>query len=364
MSLDTIWYTRCPVPTAFGLAIRLGLVDQEFEGDGIAVRSLAESRSNDVRRSHFVHSQPASFRHGGNVPAIVARARGADTRLVALSSPRVGHHVLVASDSGIRDVSDLKGHRLSIPRRPDDGGVDFWRAVVLRGFTSALSIAGLTWDDVEPVTIEVPRSYVDDATDDRSAGASLWGASNTLGFQREELVALLRGDVDAIFSEAGMAPVLRATAGLRSILDVELSTEPRLRGNNAMPQAFTVSGRLLDEHPDIVARVLAQSIRAADHATSQRELTRQIIAQETGLPEALVDAAFTSEHAGHLGLHLDPSGLDALQGQVDFLVEHQFIDQPVDLGEFVHHEVLEDARRYVERDELSSGALWHFTPSR
>ncbi len=29
-SVDTLWYTRCPVPTAFSLAINLGWLEEEF----------------------------------------------------------------------------------------------------------------------------------------------------------------------------------------------------------------------------------------------------------------------------------------------------------------------------------------------
>ena len=35
-SIDTLWYTRCPVPTPLGLAAKLGWFDTEFAPDGIA----------------------------------------------------------------------------------------------------------------------------------------------------------------------------------------------------------------------------------------------------------------------------------------------------------------------------------------
>ena len=36
MSIDTLWYTRCPVPTAFSIAVQRGLLDEEFGADGAA----------------------------------------------------------------------------------------------------------------------------------------------------------------------------------------------------------------------------------------------------------------------------------------------------------------------------------------
>jgi ABC-type nitrate/sulfonate/bicarbonate transport system substrate-binding protein len=68
MPIGTLWYTRCPVPTAFSLAIRLGWIDREFEADGLRVAALLDSPSRNVRESHFAHTQPNSFRHGGNIP--------------------------------------------------------------------------------------------------------------------------------------------------------------------------------------------------------------------------------------------------------------------------------------------------------
>jgi len=38
MSIDTLWYTRCPAPTAATIAIRNGWLEEEFARDGIAVR--------------------------------------------------------------------------------------------------------------------------------------------------------------------------------------------------------------------------------------------------------------------------------------------------------------------------------------
>ena len=85
MSKKNIWYTRCPVPTAFSIALRNGWFDEEFAADGIEVSSLLKSSDRVVRESHFDHTLPDSFRHGGNAPPIWARAKGNDVRLIGLS---------------------------------------------------------------------------------------------------------------------------------------------------------------------------------------------------------------------------------------------------------------------------------------
>ena len=73
-ALDKLWYTRCPVPTALGIAVHRGWFDDEFSADGITLGSLQEIDAADKRESHFDHSLPHSFRQGGNIPALWARS--------------------------------------------------------------------------------------------------------------------------------------------------------------------------------------------------------------------------------------------------------------------------------------------------
>ena len=45
----TIWYTRCPVPTAAGIAIQKGWLKDTFAAEGIAVRSMRHSQDPKTR---------------------------------------------------------------------------------------------------------------------------------------------------------------------------------------------------------------------------------------------------------------------------------------------------------------------------
>ena len=40
MSTPALWYTRCPVPTAFGIALRLGRLQDDLAADGTEIKSL------------------------------------------------------------------------------------------------------------------------------------------------------------------------------------------------------------------------------------------------------------------------------------------------------------------------------------
>jgi ABC-type nitrate/sulfonate/bicarbonate transport system substrate-binding protein len=343
MSVDTLWYTRCPVPTAFSIAARDGSLEAEFAEDGIAVRSLAASTDPSVRQSHFEHTQRNSFRHGGNIPPLVARSRGADLRLIALSWSDYSFRVLALPESGIQTASDLAGRRLSLPRRVNDS-VDFWRATVLRGYSSALASVGLTLEDVELVDLEIERSYVSGASTASVQNSSLWGPQFMLGFQREEAAALVRGEVDAIFTEGAFSVAQTAALGATVVIDVGRLPLHEQRVNNALPLAFTASGELIDERPDLVARWLAVSLAAADWAVVHPEETRRVIAAETGLAEELVPQAQSPDVHLQLGLDLSPEHLAALQSQHDLLLAHGFLAGPVDFDAFVDPAPLRAAR--------------------
>lgn len=347
MSIDTVWYTRCPVPTAFSIAVRQGWLDDELAGEGIVVRSLATSSDRSVRQSHFEQTQPNFFRQGGNIPPIVSRSRGADVRLIGLSWTDTYEPVLTLPGSGINRAADLRGKRLSLPRRVTDS-IDFWRATVIRGFDRALQSAGLSVEDVELVDVAIDRAYVDDATDSKGERATLWDARYMLGHQREEALALVRGEVDAVFSQGAIATNLQAFLGAKLVLDVGRLPERERRVNNDVPLALTVTGKLLDERPDVVARVLARVLQAGEWAASNVADARRIVGAEIGVAEELVDIALSPRFAEQLHVDLDQEKLDGLASQTGLLSQHGFLAAEVDLDGFVDHGPLREARRLLE----------------
>jgi ABC-type nitrate/sulfonate/bicarbonate transport system substrate-binding protein len=347
MSIDALWYTRCPVPTAFSAAIRLGWIDEEFKGDRIRIASLLSSPERAVRESHFAHTQPNSFRHGGNIPPIWAYSEGNDVRLIALSWADENQVVLTRPNSGIQTAADLKGRKLAVPRRLHDS-IDFWRATVLRGFQGALSSAGLTERDVEVVEIPIQRAWLDDASKGTAQRGSLWGATSTRGFQREEAVALLTGKVDAIFSAHAHAADVKAFLGARVSIDLK-HFDRSLRINNCTPLALTASGTLIEQRPDLVARWLANVIEAGHWAKTHRDDTFRIVAAESGVAEETAHDAFGEALPDQLVPDLSDDNVAAIVAQKDFLLAHDFIKRDFDVEKFIARGPLADANQIVER---------------
>lgn len=339
MTRDIVWFTRCPVPTAFAIALKLGWLQDEFERHGIAFRSLAASKEDAVRQSHFAHTQASSLRHGGGIPPLLSRSLGGDLRIVGLSLTWSPQRVLALPGSGIRSAEDLAGRRLSIPRRLNDP-IDFWRATVLRGLDRVLAQAGLSFDDVTLVDLPVGRRFIDDSTNGTGEADTLWDASFKLGFQRDEVAALVRGEVDAIFSQGSTSVALQGFLGATVVAEVAHSENPSDYVNN-QPFTLTVSGGLADERPEVVERLIVRVRDAAAWAADHEREAKRIIAAEAGIPEELVDRSYSPNVHRQLDIDLSPPQVTAYQTLHDDLLARGFLDRPVDLNTFIDRRPLD-----------------------
>lgn len=330
---DTLWYTRCPAPTAASIAVRQGWLEEEFAADGIAVRSLASVNDRSVHLSHYNHNQPNSFRFGGYVPPLVAASRGSDLRIIGIAWPDRAAAIYALPQSGIRTAADLKGRRFALPRRLNDE-VDWWRALVLAGYRHALHAANLTFDDIELVDIDIERAYADDAATGDAAGKSLWGARSQFALQREEIAALLRGEIDVLYSDAAVGALLQAFLGLDTVIDL---AAPEDEGDtvNGHPLLLTASGGLIDQRPDLVARWLARLLDANAWASANISAAREIIAQDTGLPNDFVETAYSPRIFGQLDLSLSDKRRALLASKHDQLIETGLLPAALNLDDLV-----------------------------
>ncbi|WP_435973185.1 ABC transporter substrate-binding protein [Streptomyces sp. Qhu_M48] len=319
---DTLWFTRCPVPTATGIAADRGWLAGEFAPDGIAVRSLQDAEPGADRATHFTHALPGLLREGGNVPALWARSRGERTRLIGLTWIEERQVVLVAPGSPVRGAAALRGLRLALPRHSVP--IDFWRAMALRGFEGVLASAGYGLGDA--VLVDVPA--------DGHQGQ--WAA---------ELGALRRGEVDAVYVKGALAVEAARRAGAEVAVELDSLPDPAHRVNNGTPRPLTVHQDLLDEHPELVARFLAVLLRAADWAAGEPAEVARILGAETGAgPEGVAGAYRPGTHRT---LHPDLSGtrLDLLARQEEALRAHGFLPEAVDVRNWADPEPLRLARQ-------------------
>ncbi len=331
-NLDTLWYTRCPVPTGLGIALQKGWLEDSFRAQNTVVKSLRESNDKAVRESHFDHTLQNSVRHGGNIPAIWARSAGRETRVLGLSWADEVQLILTLEGSGIKSPKDLKGRRFGLPKW-ENVQIDFSRAQAIRGLENALRLHGLEVADVELVDYAI-SSGQSDAPAERVAGTQLFGGRRS-GGQARELVGLLRGEVDAIFLKGASAAHLANLFGLHTVIDTGSHPEPLIRANNGTPRTLTVDQNLIEHHFDAAVRIVEQVINAEEWAWVHPEETRQFLARESNSSEYWVTAAYGTDAHLRLRTNLDELSITALQDFTDFLHRWRFIPNAVDVRTWI-----------------------------
>jgi len=313
---DDLLYTRCPVPTATGIAAGLGWLD--------GARSLQDGAiGTALRGEHFTHDLTTLIREGGNVPALWAKARGADTRLIGLTWIDERQAIVVRPGEG--PWAGLAGRRVAVPRRPAEK-IDFWRAMALAGFAGALRLEDETLGAVE---------LVDITSEPNGRGPD--------GFA-PEVEAVAEGRADAAYVKG--APGLEAAtrAGLVIGLDLDDVPDRTIRVNNGTPRPITVHAQLLQERPEDVTRFLTTLLRAADWAAESPGEVAGALARETYADEAYVSGAYRNDFHRSLHLSLSDARLALLERQKDFLYANGFLEADVDVAAWADHTILAAAR--------------------
>jgi ABC-type nitrate/sulfonate/bicarbonate transport system substrate-binding protein len=336
--LDQIWFTRCPVPTATGLAYRLGWLTEEFARDGIGVATLQEAPA-ELRRHHYDHALESLIREGGNVLALPARAQGARTRLVGLTWIEESQAILVRPESGITAPEHLRGRRLAVPSYGDNPieahrrGTSIARAMSLHGYKGALKAAGLGFDDVALVEVPDKRPRRGGGDD---GGIDLW-----------PFEALVEGKVDAIYVKGASAVDSARAHGVSVAIDLDRLPSRALRVNNGTPRPITVHETLLERHFDVVVRFLAQTLRAAEWAKQNVGEVHKILSGETRASGAAVAEAYRGDFHESLHPDLSEDRLALFEAQKKFLWLHGFMDRDFDLDSWVDRRPLEAAWKLV-----------------
>ena len=342
--LDTLWYTRCPVPTGLGIALQKGWLEEAFRAQGTTLSSLLESNDFSKRESHFSHTVENSVRHGGNIPAISARARGRDTRVIGLSWADETQLILASPESGITSVRDLKGRRFGLPNWKNVE-IDFSRAQAIRGLENALHLEGLEVSDIELVDQDIETHYSDGQAQSVS-GTLAWNGRSTTRARANtlELIALLRGEVDAIFLKGASGAQIANQFGLTTVIDTGIHPDPLVRANNGTPRTLAVDGNLIDNHFDAAVTIIEQVLRAEAWAQTNPSEVCRYLARETNSSEYWVSIAYGEDAQTKLKTDLSEQSVKAIQDFTNFLHRWNFIPQSFDVNDWIDARPLEAAQ--------------------
>ena len=333
-----IHYTRCPVPTASGIAFQRGMFDAAFAGSGYRVEDL-QSLGPGHRDAHYTHSISSFFREGGGSPPMWARSRGVDSVLLGITFMQERLGIYVRQEDPAADVTDLRGRRLALPVWPRLV-FNFWRFAAEKGLLSALRVHDMAPDDAHFVDVEEGW----DPHERRQVGKEDPATMARCEY-RGQLAALLDGTVDAIFGKGPEAALLEHEGGGRIRLLYDLCDAPALRDrvNNSTPRLFTTSRALLREHRSAVVQYLATALRAANWAGAHTDEARVLVARECGVPPERLDGYLQPGYLAELCPGFEAKHLEAAQVMQSFLYDRGYLEADFDLQSWAEPGVLDEA---------------------
>jgi ABC-type nitrate/sulfonate/bicarbonate transport system substrate-binding protein len=327
-------YTICPgVPTISALAAPLRLLHEEFTPEpdlDVTIKHIGFTG-----KTEWAHADRFWIRNAGHAPAIWGRAKGVDSRVVALAWLEGTYPVVTLTSSGIRTVADLKGKRLGIVRQKDSL-FDLGYGGQLKTYTTTLSTAGLTLDDVKLVLIEREKH---DPTAVRTKDTKRQAAVEA---GRDIASRLLKDDFDAIAVQSAVE--VASSVSIRVLYDTRQHPDPVARVNPGVLRGVVVSGPLLRERRDLVVRALARLLQAADWAKAHPQDVAAKLAEGYDVyPESLT-AKYENLSEG-IQINLSDERILALRAQKDFLLKHGLIEKDFDVEPWVDHSPLAEAHK-------------------
>ena len=217
-----------------------GLLEKEFEKDGIKIRWVQSAGSN--KALEFLNAGSIDFGSTAGSAALVARINGNPIKSIYVYSRPEWTALVATKDAKIEKIEDLKGKRVAVTRGTDP------HIFLVR----ALQSVGLTDKDITPVLLQ----------------------------HADGKAALVRGDVQAW---AGLDPMMA---------DAEIENGARLFYRNKDANTWgilNVREAFLKDHPDLVRRVLKVYEEARKFSLANYDEVKKTFIAVTKLPEAVVD---------------------------------------------------------------------------
>lgn len=346
-----LYYSNCPVPSAFVVAIRA--FEKEFAARGVHFSVLPSEHST----THFSGDLPAYFRFGGEIPPLITqglRAPGT-TRLIGLTPLRGIQGYFVRQDSPIRSPADLRGKRVGIAYNArhvvnalndvDYRGLHPWDQTMcalgtweLRALLHTLAVGGLRLADVELVDVRTPWSL--SLADAQAAAAHspkhlFRDTASREG--NDQIAAVLDGRCDAIFSFLAYGAEIERRGQLRLLADLGERRE------DDYISAFTVSASLAQERPDIVQGVMDVCVMAGEWAKTHPDEVCAIMAENLGVSPQSVPRGYGEGFHTELVPRLDADAVRMLGQTQRFLVDHGLLPAPVDVAAWMDRRFIDQA---------------------
>lgn len=261
-----------------------GKLEKEFEKDGIKINW--HEITSGAKQAQAMAAGSLDFGMVMNSTSVLmANAAGNPVQIVSAVSRPSETFAIVAGKEGPKTLKELKGKTVAGPKG----------TVLHQMLVAAVEKAGLEQSDVKLVSMGLPKARA----------------------------AMLSGDVDAALLAASLV-----------IKSVEQGAHVVSTATGLVTPKLVLAARkgFVDEHPDLVNRVIKVHKEAQAYIDANREDAIALGAKEKNI--SLEDASKLADWAGFT-TRLKQEDLDSMKADMDFLVANDLIKKVVDLKDVV-----------------------------
>ncbi|MBV6826590.1 ABC transporter substrate-binding protein [Pseudomonas sp. PD9R] len=273
------------------------IYEKAFADQGIKIQWNFFKGAGPVINEAFANGQ-VDLAYLGDLAAIIGKSNGLDTRVLSASARGVKHYLGVVPGSGIKTLQDLKGKRVAI----------FRGTASQLSFDAALASQGLSEKDLKVINLDFSGAVA--ALAAKQIDAS-WGGSTLTALQAKGLAEL------------------------------PLNTKD-LNGAGSVQAVLVGNGKFVDEHPEVVAKLLKAQQQAVQWLTQDgnKDAYIQLVSGLASYPPVILTQDLKDQKLSEVfPSTLDPVFLGKLQDAVDLASQQKLIRKPFKVSDWVAPEL-------------------------
>lgn len=279
-----VTYVKAPLNVPSILEKNDKLFEKEFSKDGIGVKFHEITSGPD--QTAALAAGELDFLHAlGGTSAILAASNGVDLKILNVYSRAPKGFMILTKDKKIKSVKDLKGKKIAGPKG----------TVLHQLLVSALDKNGMSIKDVKFVNMGIP----------------------------EASAALSNGSVDAALL-AGPAALKAENNGAKLVVNGEGLVDGTI--------VTAVSGKFLNEHPDLVKRFEKVHNETIEYMKKNKDKVIKETAKEVGLTDKETREMYSWYNFDPQITKADIKDLEKTQ---DFLIKNGMQKKKIDINSII-----------------------------
>jgi len=279
-----ISYVKLPLNMPSIVEKQKSMFEEEFEKDGISVSFPEITEGSKMTQAIAAGSLDFCNALGGT-SAILAAANGVDIKVIGTYSRAPKAFTVMTREQGIESMADLKGKKIAGPKG----------TILHQLLIAGLNEAGIPIDEVEFVNMGIP----------------------------EAVAAMNSGNVDAALV-AGPAVTKATSEGARILTTGEGLLDATI--------VIAVSGKFMQENPEIVERYMKVHGRSLDFMNGNRDETMEMAAKETGLSIEDVEKMYDWYD---FNPQITDKDVEELQKTQEFLIQNGMLEKEIDINSII-----------------------------